>query len=104
MSEKLRYYNEQFPITYRLWFETLYKDKYHYMGDADLMSAALLLDVGSYFMGLVVPVYRNPEREFLHFPFEGAPGRWFAAAHEILQSAACQAGAASPCHRLLRQA
>jgi flavin-dependent dehydrogenase len=74
VSEKLRYYNEQFPITYRLWFETLYKDKYYYMGDADLMSAALLLDVGSYFMGLVVPVYRNPEREFLHFPFEGTTG------------------------------
>jgi hypothetical protein len=49
------------------------------MGDADLMSAALLLDVGSYFIGLVVPVYRNPEREFLHFPFEGAAGRCFAA-------------------------
>ncbi len=64
-----------FPITYRLWFETLYKDKYYYMGDAELMSAALLLDVGSYFVGLVSPVYRNPEREFLRLPFEGMPGR-----------------------------
>jgi len=79
VSERIRYYNEQFAITYRLWFETLYKDKYYYMGDADLMSAALLLDVGTYFVGLVVPVYKNPEREFLHFPFEGRPGRWFRA-------------------------
>ena len=75
VAERRRYYNEQFPITYRLWFETLYKDKYHYMGDAELMSAALLLDVGAYFVGLVSPVYRNPEREFLRLPFEGTPGR-----------------------------
>jgi hypothetical protein len=28
-----------------------------------------------YFIGLVMPVYRDPEREFLHLPFEGTPGR-----------------------------
>jgi len=78
VRESLDYYNEQYPITYRLWFETLYKDKYYYMGDAELMSAALLLDVGSYFIGLVMPVYKNPEKEFLHLPFEGALGRIFA--------------------------
>jgi len=75
VSARLDYYNKQYPITYRLWFETLYKDKYFYMGDAELMSAALLLDVGSYFVGLVTPLYRNPEREFLRLPFEGVPGR-----------------------------
>ncbi len=75
VSDALAYYNEQYPVTYRLWFETLYKDKYYYMGDAELMAAALLLDVGMYFVGLVVPVYRDPEREFLHLPFEGTPGR-----------------------------
>jgi flavin-dependent dehydrogenase len=75
VTERLQYYNEQYPVTYRLWFETLYKDKYYYMGDAELMSAALLLDVGAYFVGLVTPVYRDPEREFLRLPFEGAPGR-----------------------------
>ena len=75
VSATLAYYNEQYPVTYRLWFETLYKDKYYYMGDAELMAAALLLDVGMYFVGLVIPVYRDPEREFLHLPFEGTPGR-----------------------------
>ncbi|MBA2744579.1 MAG: hypothetical protein H0U43_09805, partial [Chthoniobacterales bacterium] len=74
-AERIRYYNEQYPVTYRFWFETLYKDKYFYMGDAELMSAALLLDVGSYFVGLVMPLYKNAEREFLRLPFEGAPGR-----------------------------
>jgi flavin-dependent dehydrogenase len=75
VAESLTYYNEQYPITYQLWFETLYKDKYYYMGDAELMSAALLLDVGMYFIGLVIPVYRDPEKEFLRLPFEGAAGR-----------------------------
>jgi flavin-dependent dehydrogenase len=78
-SAQQRYYNEQFPNTYRHWFETLYKDKYYYMGEADLMSAALLLDVGSYFVGLVRPIYGNPERSFLQLPFEGTPGRVVAA-------------------------
>ena len=75
VSDALSYYNEQYPVTYRLWFETLYKDKYFYMGDAELMAAALLLDVGMYFIGLVIPVYKDPEREFLHLPFEGRSGR-----------------------------
>ncbi len=77
MAERRRYYNEQFAITYRFWFETLYQDKYFYMGEADLMSAALLLDVGTYFIGLVRPVYADPETAFLALPFEGLPGRIF---------------------------
>ncbi len=79
-SARQRYYNEQFPTTYRYWFETLYQDKYFYLGEADLMSAALLLDVGTYFIGLVRPVYANPERAFLELPFEGTPGRIFGGA------------------------
>ncbi|MBA2432608.1 MAG: NAD(P)/FAD-dependent oxidoreductase [Chthoniobacterales bacterium] len=77
VTERVRYYREQYPVMYRSWFETLYKDKYHYMGDAELMSAALLLDVGTYFIGLVIPLYKNPERAFFDLPFEGAPGRIF---------------------------
>ncbi|MFL6539072.1 MAG: NAD(P)/FAD-dependent oxidoreductase [Chthoniobacterales bacterium] len=79
VADGLRYYNTQYPVTYQLWFETLYKDKYYYMGDAELMSAALLLDVGMYYVGLVTPVYRNPEAEFLHLPFEGTAGRVVAS-------------------------
>jgi len=53
----------------------LYKDKYYYMGDADLMSAALLLDVSSYYIGLVRAAYRDPECAFLNLPFSGVGGR-----------------------------
>jgi hypothetical protein len=75
VSENVRYYNEQYPIMYRSWFEALYKDKYYYMGDAELMSAGLLLDIASYYLGLVIPAYRNPENAFLELPFRGVPGR-----------------------------
>jgi hypothetical protein len=75
VSELIDYYNGQYPVTYRGWFESLYKDKYYYMGEADLMSAALLLDVSSYYIGLVTSAYGNPERTFSRLPFEGRPGR-----------------------------
>ncbi len=75
VAEQLAYYNEQYPVTYRRWFESLYKDKYYYMGDAELMSAALLLDVSSYYLGLVRAAYRDPECQFLNLPFTGRGGR-----------------------------
>jgi len=56
-------------------YEALYKDKYYYMGDAELMSAGFLLDVASYYFGLVIPAYRNPEEAFLVLPFQGRRGR-----------------------------
>jgi hypothetical protein len=46
------------------------------MGDAELMSTALLLDVSSYYTGLGRAVYRDPEREFLHLPFSGNGGKF----------------------------
>ncbi|HEU0207551.1 MAG TPA: NAD(P)/FAD-dependent oxidoreductase [Candidatus Udaeobacter sp.] len=75
IAERLCYYNQQYPVTYRYWFESLFKDKYYYMGDSDLMSASLLLDVSSYYIGLVQAVYRDPEREFLNLPFSGTGGK-----------------------------
>jgi len=79
VADRLHYYNEQYPVMYRYWFETLFKDKYYYLGDADLMSAALLLDVSSYYFGLVIPAYRDPENAFLNLPFRGRAGQLFAA-------------------------
>jgi len=76
VTERLHYYNQQYPVTYRSWFESLYKDKYYYMGDAELTSTALLLDVSSYYAGLVRRVYRDPECAFLNLPFTGTGGRF----------------------------
>ncbi len=74
------------------------------MGEADLMSAALLLDVGTYFVGLVRPVYAHPERAFLELPFEGTTGPAFCRDDEVLQPAAERAGQKPHRARRLRQA
>jgi flavin-dependent dehydrogenase len=78
VTTSLAHYNEQYPIMYRSWFETLYKDKYYYMGDAELMSAGFLLDVAAYYLGLVIRAYRNPEEAFLELPFHGTRGQMAA--------------------------
>jgi flavin-dependent dehydrogenase len=80
VTAQVKHYREQYPVMYRSWFETLYKDKYYYMGDAELMSAGFLLDVASYYFGLVIPAYRDPEKAFLELPFQGRPGRIAAGA------------------------
>ena len=72
--------NARFAFCYRAWFDALYRDKYFYMGDAELMAAAFLLDVASYHLGPVWQVYRDPATQFDFLPFDGVPGRIAAAA------------------------
>ena len=68
-------YNERFAFCFRSWFEGVYLDKYHYMGDAELMAAAWLLDIASYHLGPVRQVYSDPTTQFDFFPFDGVPGK-----------------------------
>ncbi len=75
ISAAARIYNERFLFCYHSWFDAIYRDKYYYMGDAELMAAAFLLDVSSYHLGPVRQVFRDPETEFSQFPFQGFPGR-----------------------------
>ncbi|MGB7837642.1 MAG: NAD(P)/FAD-dependent oxidoreductase [Terrimicrobiaceae bacterium] len=63
--------NERFSRSFRGWFEALYKDKYHYLGDKELMTAAFLMDLGLFFFGPVRSVVRCPRAGFSKFPFEG---------------------------------
>jgi flavin-dependent dehydrogenase len=51
LDERLDRYNRDFAISHRSWFEAVYKDKYEYMGEFDLMSLAFLLDLGFYYLG-----------------------------------------------------
>ena len=68
------YLNEAFPLSMRRWFTSLYKDKYYYIGDAELMRIAYLLDLATYFAGPVRLVYTDPELEFTRMPFHGPVG------------------------------
>ncbi len=79
VSEAARTYNEQFLTSYKSWFEAIYRDKYYYLGDAELMAAAFLLDISAYVLGPVWQVYRDSGTGFDVLPFQGVPGRVAAA-------------------------
>ena len=68
-------YNAAFVSSYRAWFEGIYRDRYYYLGDAELMSVAFLLDVALYHLGTVRQVYSDPLEQFARMPFAGNGGR-----------------------------
>jgi flavin-dependent dehydrogenase len=73
-------YNRDFSRSYDRWFQAIYKDKYEYMGEYDLMRIAFVLDLGFYYLGiasqpfkrgpvaLLEPVFSTPPSiPFFHF-------------------------------------
>lgn len=68
-------YDRRFKFCFRSWFEGIYRDKYYYLGDAELMAAAFLMDIANYHLGPVRQVYADPATMFGAFPFDGRPGR-----------------------------
>jgi len=70
--------NIEFKRSYFDWFNALYKDKYWYLGDAELMHAAFLMDIATYFVGPVRGVYENEDVEFAEMPYSGRVGHAFA--------------------------
>ncbi len=75
--------NDRFRICFRAWFESIYKNKYYYLGDAELMSAAFLTDIGSYHLGPVREVFACSSHYSL-FPFWGRWGKVAAAGLSFL--------------------
>lgn len=50
-------YNADFTRSYDHWFRALYKDKYDYLGDFEIMRTAFLLDLGLYYLGVAGLLY-----------------------------------------------
>ena len=74
----LAHHNEIYPQSYFRWFHGLYRDKYQYLGDADLMHAAFIMDIAAYFIGPVRAVYANADKEYSTMPYNGTGGAIFA--------------------------
>ncbi len=72
-------HNEKFSQSYRRWFDAVYRDKYEYMGDHELMTLAFRLDLGCYYAGVVSPPFTQGE-EALLTPSFARPGAGVAAA------------------------
>jgi flavin-dependent dehydrogenase len=64
IKERVAKHNEMFARSYDRWFRALYKDKYDYMGEYDLMRMAFVLDIGLYYMGVVSQPYRRGTESF----------------------------------------
>lgn len=64
-------YNKQLQLSYRRWFDGIYRDKYHYIGDYELLRQAFVLDLGMYYAGLVSQPYKYGETAFLNAPLTG---------------------------------
>jgi flavin-dependent dehydrogenase len=69
IADRVERYNRDFARSHRCWFEALYKDKYEYMGECDLLSLAFTLDLGLYYLGIVSQPFRHGEKAFSTPPF-----------------------------------
>lgn len=70
VSASITTHNETFIRSYHRFFRAVYRDKYYYMGEADLLSAAFLLDTAQYYLFIVMPAYRF-KRKFVWMPVLG---------------------------------
>jgi len=78
MTQPIAALNQLFTVSYERWYRSIYHGKYAYLGDAQLMKAAFLLDLSCYFIGPVRLVYEDPETEFALLPYAGPAGALFA--------------------------
>jgi flavin-dependent dehydrogenase len=58
IAARIAEHNATFDRSYRRFFEAVYKDKYYYMGEHDLLSASFLMDTAQYYIFVVMPAYR----------------------------------------------
>jgi len=62
VTARIAEHNETFLRSYWRFFRAVYKDKYYYMGESDLLSAAMLIDTAQYYIFVVMPAYKIYKR------------------------------------------
>jgi flavin-dependent dehydrogenase len=77
IQERIERHNRDFARSHRCWFEAVYKDKYEYMGEFDLMSLAFTLDLGFYYLGIASQPFKMGIKALLIPPFSDAASRPF---------------------------
>ena len=77
MEERITRHNRDFGGSYSRWFEAVFKDKYEYMGEFDLMSLAFTLDLGFYYLGIASQPFKIGPKAFLIPPFSEPISRPF---------------------------
>jgi hypothetical protein len=59
LAPLLAHHNRVFPESYARWFQGIYKDKYEYLGDFELMSIAFQMDISLYYMGVAAQPFKR---------------------------------------------
>lgn len=62
-------HNTAFTHSYRRWFEAIYRDKYEYLGDYELMNVAFRMDLGLYYLGIVSQPFKYGAKALTTPPF-----------------------------------
>ncbi|MGZ8867971.1 MAG: NAD(P)/FAD-dependent oxidoreductase [Thermoanaerobaculia bacterium] len=62
LTARIAEHNETFVRSNWRFFRAAYKDKYYYMGEGDLLSAAMLIDTAQYYIFVVMPAYKLLKR------------------------------------------
>jgi flavin-dependent dehydrogenase len=78
VNGEMRRMNKDFSDSYLRWYRSIYHEKYHYLGDAEIMRAIYHADLGAYFFGPARFVHTNPDGAYSSFPYEGYGGAAFA--------------------------
>ncbi|HEX8916712.1 MAG TPA: NAD(P)/FAD-dependent oxidoreductase [Humisphaera sp.] len=62
LAKRIASHNDLFLRSYRWFFRAVYRDKYAFFGEHDLISAAFLIDTALYYVFSVIPAYRFAKR------------------------------------------
>lgn len=74
MAERIEKYNRDFRVCHHRWFTGLYKDKYEYMGEFDLMALAFRLDYSLYMWGVAREPFFQGDAALYAPPFSPPSG------------------------------
>ncbi|MEO7600032.1 MAG: NAD(P)/FAD-dependent oxidoreductase [Opitutus sp.] len=69
-------HNANFRLSYQRWFDALYRDKYYYMGDFELMTLSFRLDLGLYYLGIVSQPFKHGNWMLETPPFAHPRSKW----------------------------
>lgn len=58
VEARLKEHNQTFLRSYWRFFDAVYREKYRYMGEHDLLSASCLIETGMYYIFVVMPAYK----------------------------------------------
>ncbi|MDP3071830.1 MAG: NAD(P)/FAD-dependent oxidoreductase [Opitutaceae bacterium] len=76
VAPRVARHNAQFARSYDRWFRALYRNKYYYIADYELMTLAFRLDLGLYYLGVVALPFRHGNHLLETPPFTSRESGW----------------------------